>query len=97
MVLAEIAREAAGPERFVAGSIGPTGFLPASDDPTLGDISFARLAEVARTLCLVERDARGDVLRSLELVSRDLGGWVPTPEHPPHAGRHRLTPVRPRP
>jgi len=43
---AEIAREAAGPERFVAGSIGPTGFLPASDDPTLGDISFARLAEV---------------------------------------------------
>ena len=43
---AEIAREAAGPERFVAGSIGPTGFLPASDDPTLGDISFGRLVEV---------------------------------------------------
>ncbi|MFN8217632.1 MAG: homocysteine S-methyltransferase family protein [Solirubrobacterales bacterium] len=43
---AEIARRAAGPERFVAGSIGPTGFLPASTDPTLGDISFARLAEV---------------------------------------------------
>jgi len=33
---AEIARKAAGPDRFVAGSIGPTGFLPASDDPTLG-------------------------------------------------------------
>src|SRR5690242_21908904 len=32
---AEIARKAAGPDRFVAGSIGPTGFLPASDDPTL--------------------------------------------------------------
>ena len=43
---AEIARKAAGPERFVAGSIGPTGFLPASDDPTLGDISFAKLVEV---------------------------------------------------
>ncbi|MEZ5075302.1 MAG: homocysteine S-methyltransferase family protein [Solirubrobacterales bacterium] len=43
---AEIARAAAGPERFVAGSIGPTGFLPASDDPTLGDISFARLVAV---------------------------------------------------
>ena len=43
---AEIAREAAGEERFVAGSIGPTGFLPASTDPTLGDISFGRLAEV---------------------------------------------------
>ena len=39
---AEIARQAAGPDRFVAGSIGPTGFLPASDDPTLGDITFAR-------------------------------------------------------
>ncbi len=43
---AEIARRAAGPDRFVAGSIGPTGFLPASTDPTLGDISFGRLAEV---------------------------------------------------
>src|SRR5258706_2287874 len=43
---AEIAREAAGEGRFVAGSIGPTGFLPASTDPTLGDISFAKLVEV---------------------------------------------------
>jgi 5-methyltetrahydrofolate--homocysteine methyltransferase len=43
---AEIARRAAGEQRFVAGSIGPTGFLPASDDPTLGDISFGRLVEV---------------------------------------------------
>ncbi len=43
---AEIARRAAGPGRFVAGSIGPTGFLPASTDPTLGAISFARLVEV---------------------------------------------------
>src|ERR1700742_236145 len=33
---AEIARKAVGEERFVAGSIGPTGNLPASDDPTLG-------------------------------------------------------------
>ncbi len=43
---AQIARKAAGEGRFVAGSIGPTGFLPASDDPTLGDISFRRLVEV---------------------------------------------------
>ncbi len=43
---AEIARRAAGADRFVAGSIGPTGFLPASTDPTLGDISFGRLVEV---------------------------------------------------
>jgi 5-methyltetrahydrofolate--homocysteine methyltransferase len=43
---AQIARGAAGEDRFVAGSIGPTGFLPASDDPTLGDISFGKLVEV---------------------------------------------------
>jgi 5-methyltetrahydrofolate--homocysteine methyltransferase len=43
---AEIARKAAGPERFVAGSIGPTGFLPASEDPTLGQIRFGELVEV---------------------------------------------------
>jgi 5-methyltetrahydrofolate--homocysteine methyltransferase len=43
---AQIARRVAGEGRFVAGSIGPTGFLPASDDPTLGDISFRRLVEV---------------------------------------------------
>jgi 5-methyltetrahydrofolate--homocysteine methyltransferase len=43
---AEIARRAAGPERFVAGSIGPTGYLPASDDPTLGRIRFPELVTV---------------------------------------------------
>ena len=39
---AEIARAAAGEDRFVAGSIGPTGHLPASDDPTLGKITLPR-------------------------------------------------------
>jgi 5-methyltetrahydrofolate--homocysteine methyltransferase len=43
---AEIARKAAGEKRFVAGSIGPTGFLPASDDPTLGRIQFPELVTV---------------------------------------------------
>jgi 5-methyltetrahydrofolate--homocysteine methyltransferase len=43
---AEIARAAAGEQRFVAGSIGPTGHLPASDDPTLGKITFGELFEV---------------------------------------------------
>ena len=43
---AEIARAAVGEERFVAGSIGPTGHLPASDDPTLGRITFRELFEV---------------------------------------------------
>src|SRR5215213_8596094 len=43
---AEIARKAAGEDRFVAGSIGPTGHLPASDDPTLGKITFGELFEI---------------------------------------------------
>src|SRR5207302_556012 len=43
---AQLAREAAGEERFVAGSIGPTGYLPASEDPSLGQIGFGELVEV---------------------------------------------------
>src|SRR3954463_8482023 len=43
---AEIAREAVGESRFVAGSIGPTGYLPASEDPTLGNIRFRELVTV---------------------------------------------------
>jgi 5-methyltetrahydrofolate--homocysteine methyltransferase len=43
---AEIARKAAGERRFVAGSIGPTGQLPASDDATLGQVSFRELVDV---------------------------------------------------
>src|SRR5947207_14461451 len=43
---AQIARKAAGEERFVAGSIGPTGYLPASEDPSLGQIRFRELVDV---------------------------------------------------
>lgn len=49
---AQLARQVADrfstPERprFVAGSIGPTGMLPSSDDPTLGNISFEELAAI---------------------------------------------------
>ena len=43
---AQIARKAAGSRRFVAGSIGPTGYLPASEDPSLGQIRFGELVEV---------------------------------------------------
>ncbi|MHB1162166.1 MAG: methionine synthase, partial [Chloroflexota bacterium] len=32
--------------RFVAGSMGPTGKLPSSDDPVLGDVTFQQLADV---------------------------------------------------
>src|SRR5580765_3873716 len=59
---AQIARKAAGETRFVAGSIGPTGFLPASDDPTLGDISFGRLVEV------FAEQARGLVEGGVDLI-----------------------------
>ncbi|MGH7475581.1 MAG: homocysteine S-methyltransferase family protein [Longimicrobiales bacterium] len=34
--------------RFVAGSIGPSGMLPSTSDPTLGAISYAELADVFR-------------------------------------------------
>src|SRR5690349_12424392 len=43
---AQIARKAVGEDRFVAGSIGPTGFLPASEDPSLGQIRFRELVAV---------------------------------------------------
>jgi 5-methyltetrahydrofolate--homocysteine methyltransferase len=43
---AQIARHAAGEQRYVAGAIGPTGFLPASNDATLGQISFRDLVDV---------------------------------------------------
>src|ERR1700712_2629244 len=43
---AQIARKAVGEKRFVAGSIGPTGHLPASDDPTLGAITFRELVGI---------------------------------------------------
>ncbi|HEX9108858.1 MAG TPA: homocysteine S-methyltransferase family protein, partial [Longimicrobiales bacterium] len=32
--------------RFVAGSIGPSGYLPSTSDPTLGAITYEELAEV---------------------------------------------------
>ncbi len=39
-----IARD--GKPRYVAGSIGPTGKLPSSDDPALSDIDFATLSDI---------------------------------------------------
>jgi 5-methyltetrahydrofolate--homocysteine methyltransferase len=59
---AEIARAAVGEERFVAGSIGPTGHLPASDDPTLGRITFRELVAV------FEEQARGLVQGGADLL-----------------------------
>jgi 5-methyltetrahydrofolate--homocysteine methyltransferase len=59
---AEIARTAVGEERFVAGSIGPTGHLPASDDPTLGAIRFRELVAV------FEEQARGLLEGGVDLL-----------------------------
>ncbi len=39
---------ATGQERFVAGSMGPTGKLPSMSDPELSDISFDELADIFR-------------------------------------------------
>jgi 5-methyltetrahydrofolate--homocysteine methyltransferase len=60
---AQIARGAAGEARFVSGSIGPTGFLPASSDPTLGAISFGELVEV------FSEQARGLVEGGADLIT----------------------------
>ena len=35
-------------QRFVAGSIGPSGRLPSADDPDLSNVSFSELADVFR-------------------------------------------------
>jgi 5-methyltetrahydrofolate--homocysteine methyltransferase len=59
---AEIARAAVGDKHFVAGSIGPTGHLPASDDPTLGKITFRELVTV------FEEQARGLVQGGADLL-----------------------------
>src|SRR5437667_7920277 len=59
---AQIARQAAGAERFVAGSIGPTGYLPASEDPSLGQIGFGELVEVFRQQATGLIDGGADLL-----------------------------------
>src|SRR3954451_11984830 len=59
---AQIARKAAGEHRFVAGSVGPAGHLPASDDPTLGRISFRELVTV------FEEQTRGLVEGGADLI-----------------------------
>ncbi len=38
-------QQADGRARFVAGAIGPTGFLPSSDDPTLSNVTFDCLVQ----------------------------------------------------
>ena len=59
---AQIARKAVGEDRFVAGSIGPTGFLPASEEPSLGLVRFRELVEVFR------EQAHGLLLGGVDLL-----------------------------
>jgi 5-methyltetrahydrofolate--homocysteine methyltransferase len=48
--------------RFVAGSIGPSGYLPSSSDPALGDITYDELADVFREQALGLIEGGVDVL-----------------------------------
>src|SRR5579859_5777767 len=58
------ADEFATPERprFVAGSMGPTGMLPSSDDPSLSNITYAELAELYREQAAALIEGGVDVL-----------------------------------
>ena len=69
MAAARLARDVAdryeaqdGRRRFVAGSIGPTGKLPSSDDPALSDITFDELSEIFREQALGLIAGGADVL-----------------------------------
>ncbi|MCW5829882.1 MAG: methionine synthase [Deltaproteobacteria bacterium] len=56
--------------RFVAGSMGPTGFLPSSSDPSLSNITFDQLEEIFREQA--EALARGGVDTFLIETSQDI-------------------------
>ena len=93
---AEIARKAAGEHRFVAGSIGPTGFLPASDDPTLGQIRFGELVEVFAEQAAGLIDGGADLIiietaqDILEVKAAVFGCARGVQEHRPHAADPHL-------
>ncbi len=66
---ARLAREVAdeyaardGRPRFVAGSMGPTGKLPSSDDPMLSDTSFQELSDTFREQAAALIEGGADVL-----------------------------------
>jgi 5-methyltetrahydrofolate--homocysteine methyltransferase len=79
-------------ERFVAGSIGPTGKLPSANDPELSNITFDELVEVFREqatglarggvdLMLIETSQ--DILEvkaaitGIQRAFEDTGTWLP--------------------
>jgi len=95
---AELAREVTrayaskGRPRFVAGSIGPSGLLPSSSDPELGNVTYEELVDVFREqssglllggvdLLLIETGQ--DILEvkaavaGARLAMRESARWVP--------------------
>src|SRR5579884_908761 len=77
---------------FVAGSMGPTGMLPSSDDPTLGNVTFDELADVygRQAQALVEGgvdvlliETQQDILETKAAIAgivrmfKRTGLWVP--------------------
>jgi len=78
--------------RFVAGSIGPTGFLPSSEDPVLGSVNFDQLLEVftEQSIALIEGgcdvlliETSQDILEvkaaifGIRAAMRHTGKWLP--------------------
>jgi 5-methyltetrahydrofolate--homocysteine methyltransferase len=51
-----------GRPRYVAGSLGPTGKLPSSDDPALSNITFDELSEIFREQATALIEGGADVL-----------------------------------
>src|SRR2546421_8586439 len=68
LTAARLARRIAGSystakqPRFVAGSIGPTGMLPSSNDPMLGNITYQQLVEIFREQAAALLEGGVDVL-----------------------------------
>ena len=51
-----------GRQRYVAGSIGPTGKLPSSNDPALSDVTFDQLSDTFREQAMALIEGGVDVL-----------------------------------
>ena len=78
--------------RYVAGSMGPTGFLPSADDPTLSNITYQQLKEIYKEQAkpLVEGgvdllviETTQDILELKAAIAgahdyfKESGRWVP--------------------
>ncbi|HEX6544393.1 MAG TPA: methionine synthase [Ktedonobacterales bacterium] len=73
--------------RFVAGSMGPTGMLPSSDDPALSNITYQQLADIYReqAAALIEGgvdllviETSQDILEVRAAITGIRRAWVET-------------------